>query len=265
MARISLHAVLQALPPGCTYEESLMIMPQAASWLEREKNRLEGMYAFQESFWSNEGAAGCDEVGRGPLAGPLVAAAVILPPHTWIPGLNDSKKLNEEVREQLVPWIKKLSVAWHIQEISAAELDRLNNINTASLQTMRSALYHLKSKAKFVFIDGRSPMPECPVPQTAVIKGDGRIPAIAAASIIAKVYRDHLLDSAHQSWPQYQFNENKGYGTAAHLEALRRCGPCPYHRRSFTPIRQLLTKFSASSSQSQENRSEGTMEQAVLF
>ena len=125
--RISLHYVLQNLPVGASYEESLEIIPQAKSWLIKEKERLEQMYAFQESFWPINSGAGCDEVGRGPLAGPLVAASVILPNHTWIPGLNDSKKLSEEVRELLVPWIKK-TANWSICEISLAELDKINNM-----------------------------------------------------------------------------------------------------------------------------------------
>ena len=252
MARISLHNVLQTLPVGCSYEESLALMPQAEAWLAKEKERLEQMYTFQESIWPVNSGAGCDEVGRGPLAGPLVAAAAILPKNTWIPGLNDSKKLSEEVRELLVPWIKKLA-NWSINEISLTELDALNNINSASLLAMRRSLQQLNPQAEFVFIDGRSEMPNCPVPQAALIKGDARIPAIAAASIIAKVHRDHLLDQAHQKWPQYQFNENKGYGTAAHMQALQKFGPCPYHRRSFAPIRQLLETPKA------------IQEQAVLF
>lgn len=252
MPRVSLHSVLQTLPVGSSYEESLKIMPQAEKWLTKEKERLEQMYAFQESFWPINSGAGCDEVGRGPLAGPLVAAAVIIPKHTWIPGLNDSKKLSEEVRELLVPWIKKLT-NWSICEISLAELDEINNINSSSLLAMHRSLDKLNPKAKFVFIDGRSEMPDCPVPQAALIKGDSRIPAIAAASIIAKVYRDHLMDEAHNQWPQYQFKENKGYGTAAHMQALHKFGPCPYHRRSFAPIKQLLES------------SQALPEQAVLF
>ena len=250
--RISLHYVLQNLPVGASYEESLEIIPQAKSWLIKEKERLEQMYAFQESFWPINSGAGCDEVGRGPLAGPLGAAAVILPNHTWIPGLNDSKKLSEEVRELLVPWIKK-TANWSICEISLAELDKINNINRTSLLAMHRSLDQLSPKAQFVFIDGRSEMASCPVPQVAIIKGDARIPAIAASSIIAKVYRDHLLDQAHNQWPQYKFKENKGYGTAAHMQALHKFGPCPYHRRTFAPIKQLL------------EANQAIQEQAVLF
>lgn len=252
MPRISLHYILQTLPVGASYEESLQIIPQAAAWLAKEKERLEQMYAFQKSFWPVNSGAGCDEVGRGPLAGPLVAAATILPKNTWLPGLNDSKKLSEDVRELLVPWIKKLS-NWSICEISLTELDKLNNINNTSLLAMRRSLEQLNPKAQFVFIDGRSEMPACPIQQAALIKGDARIPAIAAASILAKVYRDHLLNEAHNTWPQYQFQENKGYGTAAHMQALQKFGPCPYHRRSFAPIRQLLETH------------QSTAEQAVLF
>lgn len=252
MSRLSLLNILQTLPVGCSYEESLKIMPQAESWLVKEKERLEQMYAFQESFWPINSGAGCDEVGRGPWAGPLVAAAVILPQHTWIPGLNDSKKLAEEVRQLLVPWIKKLA-NWSISEISLAELDAINNINSTSLLAMHRSLDQLNSRAQFVFIDGRSKMANCPVPQAALIKGDAHIPAIAAASIIAKVYRDNLLNEAHNRWPQYQFKENKGYGTAAHRQALAQFGPCPYHRRTFAPIKQLI------------ETSQLIPEQAVLF
>ena len=118
---------------------------------------------------------------------------------------------------------------------------------------MHRSLDQLSPKAQFVFIDGRSKMASCPVPQVAIIKGDARIPAIAASSIIAKVYRDHLLDQAHNQWPQYKFKENKGYGTAAHMQALHKFGPCPYHRRTFAPIKQLL------------EANQAIQEQAVLF
>ncbi len=229
----SLLKILRNLPPGSTYEESCSLLPEALSWLTKEQQRLDDMYARQESYAAGLLAAGCDEVGRGPLAGPLAAAAVILPARAWLPGLRDSKQLDEEVREMLVPWIQKVALAWHIVTISVEELLAVDNIRTSSLQAMQRSLDKLFPEPGFVLVDGNATIPTCTQPQRAVVKGDNLIPAIAAASILAKVHRDHIMLEAQQKWPQYNFAKNKGYGTSEHLAALRQYGPCPYHRLNF--------------------------------
>lgn len=238
--RASLNLVLKTLPPGTSFEESCRLMPYAVSWLQKEKARLEAMYDFQESF--GKLAAGCDEVGRGPLAGPLAAAAVLLPGRPWIPGLNDSKKLTAENRTILERWIKKTAASWAVCEISLEEMHDINNIASASVQAMSRALGALTPQPEHVLADGTGALP-WEGPQTSLIKGDGRVPAIAAASILAKVYRDKLLDDAAVLWPAYDFGNNKGYGTAAHMSALRSLGPCPYHRQDYAPVASLWNKL----------------------
>ncbi len=237
--RINLSYVLKSLPPGASWEESLELLPQARPWLERERQRLEGMYLEQESL-APQGVVGCDEVGRGPLAGPLVAGAVLLEGRVWLPGLNDSKKLKPLERQVLAQWIKMRS-RWALREISVQSLNERANILASALEGMALALGDLELAPQLVAVDGSQTLPNCPYPQRAVIKGDGRLPAIAAASILAKVYRDQLLEEAHLKWPQYAWAENKGYGTAAHLEALRLYGPSPYHRLNFEPVRQAAS------------------------
>ncbi len=180
--------------------------------------------------------AGVDEAGRGPLAGPVVAAAVILDPHRPISGLADSKKLSAPRREFLADAVRERAIAWGIAVVEPADIDRLN-ILQATFRAMRGALDALGTDPVLVRIDGNR-SPELPWPVQTVVGGDGLDRAISAASILAKVHRDALMLELHQQWPHYGFDRHKGYPTAAHLAALEAHGPCPAHRRSFRPVFQ---------------------------
>lgn len=182
--------------------------------------------------------AGVDEAGRGPLAGPVVAAAVILDSRQPIRGLADSKALSPARRERLFDEICANALALAIAEASVDEIDRLN-ILQATLLAMRRAVEGLRLPPRRVLVDGNR-LPELRVPATAIVKGDATVPAISAASILAKVHRDRLCAALHAQWPQYGFDSHKGYPTAAHLLALRTHGACPAHRRSFRPVRETL-------------------------
>ncbi|MBS0003309.1 MAG: ribonuclease HII [Thioalkalivibrio sp.] len=184
------------------------------------------------------GFAGVDEVGRGPLAGPVVAAAVILPEPCAVVGLADSKQLDAPRREALAAILREEAEAWALGSASAAEIDRLN-IHHATLLAMRRAVLALPGLPGELMVDGRF-TPEGPWRATAVIGGDGSIPAISAASIIAKVARDALLVELHDRYPVYGFDRHVGYATPEHLRALERHGPCPEHRRSFAPVARSL-------------------------
>ncbi len=187
-----------------------------------------------------EGAdlAGVDEVGRGPLAGDVVAAAVILDPARPIEGLRDSKKLSEARREALALEIREHALAWCVARASVAEIDDLN-ILQASLLAMRRAVDGLSAAPGYVLVDGNR-LPRWDYRSEPVVKGDDRVPAIAAASILAKVQRDRELVELEGMYPGYGFARHKGYPTAEHLEALRRLGVTPVHRRSFAPVRAVL-------------------------
>lgn len=181
--------------------------------------------------------AGVDEAGRGPLAGPVVAAAVILDELHPIGGLRDSKALTPLARERLHDAIRGRALCVAIGEASAEEIDRLN-ILQATLLAMQRAVRRLRLPPAGVLVDGNR-LPELDVPALAVVRGDARVPAISAASIVAKVHRDHLCAALHERWPQYGFGRHKGYPTPEHLAALRELGPCAEHRRSFAPVRGL--------------------------
>lgn len=183
--------------------------------------------------------AGVDEAGRGPLAGPVAVAAVILDPARPIAGLGDSKALSEAKREALEPLIRERALAWHVELVSAAEIDRLN-ILRATLEGMARAVRALRPTAEHALIDGNRLPPGLPCPAEALVKGDAREPAIMAASILAKVARDHLMRELDLRHPGYGFALHKGYPTPEHLENLRRLGPCDEHRRSFAPVRACL-------------------------
>ncbi|WP_142803481.1 ribonuclease HII [Tepidiphilus sp. J10] len=178
---------------------------------------------------------GVDEAGRGPLAGPVVAAAVILPPGASLPGLNDSKKLSPSRRERLAAEIRASALAWAVAEASASEIDEWN-ILRATLRAMARAVAALPLVPDEVLVDGNR-APELEVPVRTIIGGDALEPAIMAASILAKTHRDARLVALDRRYPGYGFARHKGYGTAAHLAALARLGPCPEHRRSFAPVR----------------------------
>ncbi len=184
--------------------------------------------------------AGVDEAGRGPLAGPVSVAAVILDPRHPIEGLNDSKKLSEARREALYPLIVERALAWRIEFVECDEIDRLN-ILQATLTGMRRALEGLSPSADAARIDGNRLPQVLPCPAEALVGGDAIEPAIMAASILAKVARDRRMLELHALHPQYGFDRHKGYPSPAHLAALAAHGPCPEHRRSYAPVREALT------------------------
>lgn len=184
------------------------------------------------------GIAGVDEVGRGPLAGDVVAAAVILDLDKPIEGLRDSKKLSPSRREALAVLIRERALAWSVARASVAEIDELN-ILQASLLAMHRAVRGLVVQPDYVLVDGNR-LPRWDYPSEPVVKGDDRVPAIAAASILAKVQRDGELIAMDKKYPGYGFASHKGYPTAAHLAALKALGITPEHRRSFAPVRNLL-------------------------
>ena len=181
--------------------------------------------------------AGVDEVGRGPLFGPVVAAAVILPPGCALEGLTDSKQLSEESRAHFDAVVRRVAVCWAIAEVDAATIDRIN-ILQASRLAMRLAVERLEARPDFLLIDGNKRI-EAGCGQRTIVKGDARSLSIAAASVVAKVYRDRLLDELHERFPGYGLGRNKGYPTAEHRAALERLGPTEMHRRSFRGVVEL--------------------------
>ena len=192
------------------------------NWIEYEQSaELKGYKAI----------CGVDEAGRGPLAGPVCAAAVILPPNTIIDGVNDSKKLTEKKREALFDVIKESAVSYSIAYASVEEIESINILN-ATMLAMKRAVEGLDVKADYAMIDGNK-MPPLDIDGETIVKGDAKSMSIACASILAKVSRDRLLYEYAKEYPQYQFDKHKGYGTAAHREAILEYGPCPYHRMSF--------------------------------
>lgn len=184
--------------------------------------------------------AGVDEAGRGPLAGPVYAAAVILDPARPIAGLADSKKLTARARERLDGYIRRDALAFAVARAEVEEIDRLNILH-ATMLAMRRAVLALAVTPDAVLVDGNR-LPQLPMPATALVRGDSLEPAISAASILAKVARDNEMQVFARAWPGYGFERHKGYGTAQHLDALRVLGPTPWHRRSFAPVAQALRK-----------------------
>ncbi|MDO9210196.1 MAG: ribonuclease HII [Deltaproteobacteria bacterium] len=197
------------------------------------------MEAFEEEIQAQgfRVIAGLDEAGRGPLAGPVVAAAVVLAPTKKMAGIDDSKKLSPEQREKIFSLILQQAAAVGIGVVDAREIDRLN-ILRASLKAMEQAVQNLPLSPDFLLIDGIHSL-TLPLAQRAIPKGDQRCQSIAAASIVAKVTRDRLMLAYHDEYPQYNFARHKGYGTREHLQAIRQYGCCPLHRQSFKPIYQL--------------------------
>ncbi len=193
--------------------------------------------------WQGEILCGVDEAGRGPLAGPVFAAAVILDPEKPIDGLRDSKKLSKARRETLALQIRRDARAWAIAHCSAAEIDQMNILN-ATMLAMRRAVEALSLQPTLVLIDGN----RCPVLTVrceAIVKGDDKVMEISAASILAKTARDAVLADLHEQYPDYAFDRHKGYPTALHLERLRQHGVTPEHRRSYAPVRALLPGIDA--------------------
>jgi ribonuclease HII len=205
---------------------------------KKKFNFYPGLKKNAYPFTLDDVVCGVDEAGRGPLAGPVFAAAVILHPDRPIEGLRDSKKLSAERRDELAPQIKQYALAWAIAECSHEEIDKIN-ILQATMLAMRRAVEALTTVPTIALIDGnRSPVMLircCPI-----IEGDDKVHAISAASILAKTARDAALVSLHALYPEYGFDQHKGYGTAMHLERLRRHGASPVHRRSFAPVRAVL-------------------------
>ncbi len=176
--------------------------------------------------------AGCDEAGRGCYAGPVFAAAVILPNDFHHPLLNDSKQLSEKQRDELRPLIEKEAIAFAVASVSNEEIDRIN-ILKASFKAMHLAIDKLSAKPQLLLVDGNRFVQYKKLPHHCFIKGDGRFASIAAASILAKTYRDEYMQQLHYEFPHYHWNQNKGYGTAAHRKAIEEHGLCIYHRKSF--------------------------------
>ena len=182
--------------------------------------------------------AGVDEVGRGPLVGDVVTAAVILDPNKPIEGLTDSKKLSEKKRELLAEQIKQDALAWSIGRADPSEIDELNILH-ATMLAMQRAVAHLSIQPEFVFIDGNR-CPDLPMASEAVVKGDALVPEISAASILAKVARDQEMKELDAIFPEFGFAKHKGYPTKLHFEMLAKFGPTAHHRRSFKPVRKAL-------------------------
>jgi ribonuclease HII len=201
------------------------------------------VFADPEAYWRFQGLpliAGVDEVGRGPLAGPVVAAAVILPPDAAFFGLKDSKRLTPEMREALDIQIRERALAFAVREVGVRQIERLG-ILVASLKAMAQAILALSQIPEMVLVDGPHPLPLA-YPQQPVIKGDDKCPSISAAAVLAKVHRDRQMASYHRLYPQYNFAQHKGYATQEHLEALRCWGPCDLHRRTFRGVKEWLVK-----------------------
>ena len=192
------------------------------NWLEFEQKAISKGYKH---------ICGVDEAGRGPLAGPVCAAAVILPENTIIEGVNDSKKLSEKKREALFEVIKANAVSYSIAYSSVEEIESMNILN-ATMLAMKRAVEGLDVKADYAMIDGNR-LPDLAIDSEFIIKGDAKSVSIACASILAKVSRDRLLYKYAEEYPEYGFDKHKGYGTKAHTQAINEYGPCPYHRMSF--------------------------------
>lgn len=210
---------------------------------KRERLRLEAMLHFERLLWKQGvvHVAGVDEVGMGPLAGPVVAAAVIFPPGTEIGGIDDSKALAEDVRVLLEPEIRSKAAAVGVGVVEVEEIDRLN-IYHAGLRAMQLALDNLAIAPQHVLVDSRT-IPGVAQPQSSFDKGDGINFSIASASIVAKVYRDRLMTELDRTYPGYGFASHKGYATQEHQNAIRELGPCPIHRKSFDYIREICGEY----------------------
>lgn len=206
---------------------------------QAERNRIEAMRVFEEKYADCDYICGIDEVGRGPLAGPVVACAMVLPKDCRILYVNDSKKLSEKKREELDEIIRKEAVSYSYGMCSAEVIDEIN-ILQATYQAMREAVGKLSVVPEILLNDAVT-IPGLSLKQVPIIHGDAKSISIASASIVAKVYRDRMMDEYDAVYPGYGFSKNKGYGTAAHMEALRLQGPCPIHRLTFVPedIRRL--------------------------
>lgn len=206
------------------------------------KDQQINLYQYEEKLTDEgyEWICGVDEAGRGPLAGPLVVAACILPSYLRIPGINDSKQLSSKKREALYKQIVKSAVAYKIVFISEEEVDSLN-IYQATKKGMLEAIEGLKQKPDYILIDAM-PLNELKEPHLSLVHGDAKSASIAAASILAKVTRDEYMEKMDVKYPNYGFKRHKGYGTKAHFEALEKYGPCPIHRKTFAPVSKYFNR-----------------------
>jgi ribonuclease HII len=205
-----------------------------------EEQRLRRLLKFETELWAQgfQRIAGVDEAGVGPMAGPVVAGAVVLPRDYKLPNLDDSKKLDEATRDQLAARIKADAVAWAVAIADVEEIDRLN-VYQAGLLAMRRAMDGLGQLPDFILVDARR-IPDCSIPQRGIIRGDSLSASIAAASILAKTTRDAMMVEFDRQYPGYGLAEHKGYPTPAHFRALRERGVLPIHRRSYRPVREVL-------------------------
>ncbi len=211
------------------------------------------LLARERALWADGliHVAGIDEVGVGPLAGPVVAAAVVMPRGAGVEGVRDSKTLSRKQRERLDGEIRAVAIGIGVGVVSPEEVDEINPYQ-AGIRAMQLAVRSLPTVPEHLLIDART-LPQIDTPQTAIVAGDKSVHAIAAASIIAKVHRDGLMRGIDEDFPGYGFARHVGYATAAHLEALRRLGPCPVHRRSYAPVRALLGREASSDDRLRNN------------
>lgn len=202
---------------------------------EKEEQRLTELKKIENEIYKTgvQTICGIDEAGRGPLAGPVVVAAVIMPKDSFIEGVNDSKKVSEKKRETLYEQITDEAIAWGVGIIDQKEIDEINILN-ATKKGLTTAIKELKVKPDRIIVDALDKIDTLGIPYTPIIKGDAKCYSIAAASIIAKVTRDRIMRQWDEIYPMYGFEKHKGYGTAMHMQAIREYGLCPLHRRSFT-------------------------------
>lgn len=201
---------------------------------EKEEQRLLKLKQMEEEYYKQgiQAICGIDEAGRGPLAGPVVVAAVIMPKDSMIEGVNDSKKVSEKKRETLYEIIIQEAISYGVGIISQQEIDDMNILN-ATKKGLNTAIKQLQTKADIIMVDALNKIDTCGIPYTSIIKGDAKCYCIAAASIIAKVTRDRIMRQWDEIYPQYGFAKHKGYGTQMHIEAIKENGICPIHRKSF--------------------------------
>ena len=217
-------------------------MPKTSDLDALERNRLQKMSLHEKRLYQQgvQRIAGVDEAGRGPLAGPVVAAACILPPEFLLANVNDSKQLTPKVRDDLfAQLIAETGVVYGIGIVTNERIDAIN-ILRATFEAMQIAVKNLPEIPEYLLIDGNQ-LPAFDVPAKGIVQGDAFSISIAAASILAKVTRDRIMVEEAKKWPQYGFEQHKGYGTEQHIEAIRRFGPCPLHRKSFDPIKSMLS------------------------
>ena len=201
---------------------------------EKEIERLNNLKEFEANLYKTglKYIAGIDEAGRGPLAGPVVVGIAIMKPESFIDGINDSKKISEKKRELLYEQITNEAIDWSVGIIDQNEIDEINILN-ATKKALHMAIKSLKVKPERILVDALEHIDTCGIPYTSIIKGDAKIYSISAASIIAKVTRDRIMQEYDEIYPEYGFASHKGYGTAKHIQAIKQYGPCPLHRKTF--------------------------------